>query len=81
MTLDTALRRAIRQAPCSIRALARAAGISHVMLAGVVAGREKATPRVALKVAKALERWATRCANDAASVRASVRGRKRGGVE
>lgn len=74
MTLDAVLRRAIRQAPCSIRALARTAGVSHAILAAIVAGQERATPRVALKVAIALERWATRCGTEAASVRAAVVG-------
>ena len=45
------------------------------MLAAIVVGRERATPRVALLVARALDRWAARCANDAAAVRAVVRGR------
>ena len=75
MTLDAALRRAILRAPCSTRALARTAGVSHVMLAQIVRGKEKATPRVALKVARALEQWAARCAGEAAAVRAAVKGR------
>jgi hypothetical protein len=75
MTLDTVVSRAIRNAPCSIRAFAREVGVSHVMLAGIVTGRERATPRVAREVARALERWAARCATDAAAVRAVVEGR------
>jgi transcriptional regulator with XRE-family HTH domain len=77
MTLDAVLRRAIRQAPCSIRALARTAGVSHAMLAAVATGHERATPRVALKVARALERWAARCAGEAAAIRAAVESRPR----
>jgi hypothetical protein len=82
MTLDTALRKAIRGAPCTMRALARTAGVSHVMLVGIVAGRERATPRVAQKVAHALELWAARCAREAAAVRRAVEGRNsnKGGV-
>ena len=72
MTLDAVLRRAIRRAPCSTRALARTAGVSHVMLAAIVTGGERATPRVALKVAKALESWAARCAREAAAIRKAV---------
>jgi DNA-binding transcriptional regulator YdaS (Cro superfamily) len=75
MTLDAVLRRAILRAPCSTRALARTAGVSHVMLAQIVRGKEKATPRVALKVARALEEWAGRCSTEAAHVRAAVEGR------
>jgi len=68
MTLDAILRRAIHRAPCSNRALAREAGVSHQMLAAIVAGRERATPRVARLVAAALDSWAARCAKDAAAV-------------
>ena len=75
MTLDTVVRRAIRRAPCSIRALAREAGVSHAMLAAIVTGHERATPRVSRKVARALDRWAARCAKDATAVRAAVGGR------
>jgi lambda repressor-like predicted transcriptional regulator len=74
MTLDAALRRAIRRAPSSMRALARAAGVSDVMLQGIVSGRERATPRVARLVARVLERWATQCSTEAARVRAAVEG-------
>jgi len=75
MTLDAALRRAIRRAPCTIRALGRAAGVSHGLLPAILAGRERATPRVAMKVAKALDQWAARCAGEAAAVRRAVKGR------
>jgi len=75
MTLDAVLRRAIRRSPCSTRALARMAGVSHVMLQGIVTGRERASERVALKVARALATWAARCAREAAAVRAAVKGR------
>jgi lambda repressor-like predicted transcriptional regulator len=80
MTLDAVVRRAIRRAPCSIRALAREAGVSHVMLAAIVSRRERATPRVALKVAHALEAWAARCAGEAAAIRVAVRGHSRKGL-
>jgi hypothetical protein len=77
MTLDAVVRRAIRRAPCTIRSLARTAGVSHVMLQGIVAGRERASVRVALRVARALERWAVRSSTEAARVRAAVAGRSR----
>ena len=79
MTLDAVIRRAIRRAPCSIRALARTAGVSHAMLAAIVTGQERATRRVALKVARALERWAARCASEAAAIRAAVESHLREG--
>ncbi len=75
MTLDTALRRAIREAPCTIRALARASGVSHAMLAAIVSGKERATARVALKVAEALDGMARLSATNAATVRRVAKGR------
>jgi plasmid maintenance system antidote protein VapI len=79
MTLDSVVRHAIQHAPCSIRALARTAGVSHVLLQGIVTRRERATPRVALKVARALEVWGTLCQTEAARVRTAVQGRQQRG--
>jgi len=73
MKLHAVVRRAIRRAPCSIRALARTAGVSHAMLAGIVTGQERATKRVALKLARALDEWAARCGGEAAAVRDAVK--------
>ncbi len=78
MTLDAALRHAIRRAPSSIRELSQAAGVSNQMLSAIMTGRERATPRVARLVARALERWAKRCGTDAARVRAAVEGSHKG---
>jgi transcriptional regulator with XRE-family HTH domain len=79
MTLDTVVRRALRRAPCSIRALARAAGVSHVLLAEIRRGRKAVTPRVARMVAAALEQWGTQCHVEAARVRTAVQGQQRRG--
>lgn len=73
MELDTVVRSAIRRAPCSIRALARTAGVSHVFLQGIVTKRERATPRVALLVANALDTWSNRCGMEAKHVRLAVK--------
>ena len=72
MPLTVAVRRAIRRAPGSMRALARTAGVSHAMLAAIVAGKEKVTLRVARLVAQALEEWSVQCAGDAAAIRAAL---------
>ena len=77
MTLDIVVRRAIRRAPCTIRALARQAGVSHALLAAIVAGQRGATPAVAQEVARALDTWSARCAQDAATIHAAVAGRPR----
>ena len=75
MTLDTAVRRAIANAPGSIRELAKEARVSHVFLWAIVHRREHATPRVARLVAAALERRGKRCVVEAARVRAALQGR------
>ena len=77
MTLDAALRRAIRNAPCSIRALARAAGVSHTMLSAIVAGSERATPRVAARVVATLDHWANGCYVEARNVETAILGHQR----
>jgi len=46
------------------------------MLTGIVAGRERASERVALKVSRALERLAARCSSEAAAVRTALKGRQ-----
>lgn len=81
MLLDSAIRRAIERAPCSIRALAHQAGVSDALLFMIASGKRQATPRVALKVARALESWAARCAGEAAAIRAAVGGRSRKGAK
>ena len=59
--LTRTVARAIAASPCSLRALARTAGVSHVLLLGIRHGRRAATPAVALKVARALATWEARC--------------------
>ena len=48
------------------------------MLSAIVTGQERATPRVARLVARALERWAMRCGTEAARVRAALEGPHKG---
>lgn len=74
MTLDAAVRKAIANAPSSIRELAKEAGVSHVVLWAIAHGRDRATPRVARLVAAALARWGKRCAGDSARIRATLQG-------
>ncbi|MFI5168076.1 MAG: helix-turn-helix domain-containing protein [Thermoanaerobaculales bacterium] len=65
---------ALRTAPCSLRALAREAGVSHVQLLHITQGKRRATSDVAAKVADALDRWSDRCLVAARRIRHS-RGR------
>ena len=53
--LTRAAAAAIRKAPVGIRELARAAGLSHTLLAYIIADERRATPAVARAVAGALE--------------------------
>ena len=71
--LTAALVDAIDVAPCSLRALARAAGVSHALLQQIKRGDFNATREVAEKVAGALDGWAGRCAGAARKVRAAAR--------
>jgi transcriptional regulator with XRE-family HTH domain len=71
--LTTAVVRAIRAAPCSLRALAREAGVPHVTLVWIRSGKRTATPDVAAKVAAALARWSEHCASGARGIRQAQR--------
>jgi len=70
--LTAAVLHALDAAPCSLRALARAAGVSHALLQQLRRGEFNATPAVAEKVASALDVWAGRCAGAARKVRAAA---------
>jgi len=59
--LTAALRRALHQAPCSVRALAREAGVPHSTLVRIQGGALKASPAVAGAIAQALRTWGHRC--------------------
>ena len=65
--------RAIERAPATARALARAAGISNVLLSQLKRGDFQATTAVAEKVARVLERWGGECLQLARNVRAAAR--------
>jgi len=71
--LTRAVREAIAAAPCSERALARAAGISNVTLVQLRQGRFAATPALARKLAQALDRWGLACRSAAMALRAAAR--------
>ncbi len=71
--LTKAVITAITAAPCSLRALAREAHLSHVLLVQITKGRQKATPVVASKVADALARWGARCGKAASGIRQAQR--------
>ncbi len=63
--LTAALRRALNDAPCSLRALAREAEVPPSTLVRARKGEIGVTPAVALALAKALRRWSDRCAKAA----------------
>ena len=67
--LTEAVIRGLKTAPCSLRALARTAGVSHVQLLHITQGKRRATPAVARRVARALESWSETCARAAARIR------------
>lgn len=67
--LTDAVVRALGAAPCSLRALARTARVSHVQLLHLTQGKRRATPAVAAKVAAALDAWSADCARGAQRIR------------
>lgn len=77
--LTTAVRRALRDAPCSVRALAREAGVPHSTLVRIQAGDLNASPALADAVARALLTWASRCEHAAAVVKGAAQSRSKGG--
>lgn len=76
--LTAHLARAVKAAPCSIRALAREAGVSHTLLAMILRGERAATAAAAVKIAAALERWGERCQHGAAQLRRATTTRGNG---
>ena len=67
--LTAAVRKALDNAPGTLRALARATGVSHAQLHRIARGERNATPAVAAAVADALEQWGTRCSRLARGIR------------
>ena len=64
--------RALTSAPVSLRELGRRTGVSHVLLARIVAGDRNATPTVARLVADALDTIGEESAKAAAQVHRSI---------
>ena len=58
--------------PVSLRAVARAAGVSHVLLLQIRRGRLRATPTVARKVAAVLAAWGQTGTRQATAVRRAI---------
>lgn len=70
--LTKALVRAVRAAPCSIRALCREAGVDPSNVAKILRGDLGASPEVAGALAGALQRWGQRCVDQAKAVRRAL---------
>jgi plasmid maintenance system antidote protein VapI len=73
--LTETVKRAVQNAPCSVRALARAAGVPDSTLVRIVAGERAATVAVAASVVRALEEWGAQCGRHAAAIRKAQQGR------
>jgi hypothetical protein len=73
--LTETVKLAVEGAPCSVRALARAAGVPDSTLVRIVAGERAATPALAAAVARALDGWGSRCRQLAQTVRQAQRGK------
>ncbi len=76
--LQTAFRRTLRDAPCSLRALAREAGLSHSTLLRARDGELPVSPAIVEAVVDALRRWGKRCAKLADELEAAGGDRPQG---
>ncbi len=63
-----AFRRALEEAPGSLRELARAAHVSHTLLLRVRDGKRELSDDIAEAVARALSEWSETCAELAANL-------------
>ena len=67
---------AINAAPCSLRALAKETGVSHVLLIKIRDGNARATQDVSRALAAALDRWAATCGGAAGKLRRALKVRR-----
>ena len=70
--LEAAFRRALRDAPCSLRALAREAGVAHSTLVRARDGDMAVTPAIVDAVVEALRRWEEKCSTLADDLEAAA---------
>ena len=63
---------AIRQAPCSVKALADAAGVPQSTLARIMSGERNATVAVAESLAGALRGWGRDCTKAAEQISRAI---------
>ena len=71
-TLTRQVQRAITAAPCSIRALAREAGVPQSTLVRIQTGEREATLAVAKSIERALGNWGRACHKAAVSLRRTI---------
>ena len=70
--LSAAMKDAIDAAPCTLRALARQAGVSHSLLLMIRDGDRRCTRDAARKVVAALESWSRDCSAAADGLRQAL---------
>lgn len=75
--LTAAVAAALDEAPCTLNALARAAGVPAPHLSNIRHGKRKASAALAARVADALEAWGTDCTAAARRIHQAQRRRKR----
>lgn len=71
------LRRIIREGPCSLTALAKAAGVPQPNLHNAANGKRAVSDGMATKVVAALRDWAERCHRLANEMEAATKGESR----
>lgn len=71
MEIRDALQSVLEDSPASIRALARAAGVSHALLVAIRAGERRMTPATRDALVAALRRWSRKHAELADALEAA----------
>ena len=66
--LTKAVRKALTEAPVSLREIGRRSGVSTAQIARLAAGERNATPAIATAIAKALDTLSADCAAGAARI-------------
>ena len=70
--LTRQVQRAIKAAPCSIRALAREAGVPQSTLVRIQSGERETTLAVATSIERALTNWGRDCTKAATTLRRTI---------
>ena len=67
------VKHAVAKLPVSVNALAKRAGVSQSLMSRILAGKRRASPAIAKKIASALEVWGQDASAAAKALRRAIR--------